>query len=69
MAAIPEIVGEGGVLLEPQDEESWAEAILRVHQDNRHAAELSARALERARDFSADKSARQWIHVYEEVST
>lgn len=69
MAAIPEIVGEGGVLLDPQDEESWAEAILRVHQDNRHAAGLSARALERARDFSADKSARQWIHVYEEVST
>ena len=68
-AAIPEIVGDGGILLDPLDEESWAEAILKVHRDKRHAAGLSAKGLERARYFSPDKSARQWIHVYEEVST
>lgn len=68
-AAIPEIVADGGVLLDPLDEAPWAEAILRIHRDKRHAAELSARALERAPAFSPDKSARQWVQVYEEVST
>lgn len=68
MTAIPEIVGDGGVLLDPLDEGSWAEAILKVHQDTRHAARLSAKALERARDFSPDKSAMQWVHVYAEMS-
>ena len=68
-AAIPEIVGDGGILLDPLDEESWAEAILRINQDRRYAAGLSTKGLERAREFSPDKSARQWIHVYEEVST
>jgi glycosyltransferase involved in cell wall biosynthesis len=68
VTAIPEVVGDGGVLLDPADEGSWAEAILRLHSDTRHAARLSAKALERAREFSPEQSARQWVQVYEEVT-
>jgi glycosyltransferase involved in cell wall biosynthesis len=67
MSAIPETVGSGGLLVDPRDEEAWAEAILRVLGDPAEARDLSRRGIERARAFSAERSASQLIRLYEEV--
>lgn len=68
LSAIPEVVGSGGLLLDPKDERAWADAILRILRDPDVRRDLSRRGVERARDFSAARSAKQVLRVYEEVS-
>jgi len=67
LSAIPEVVGGGGLLIDPRDESGWAEAILRVLRDNAFASDLSRRGIERAQAFSAARSAERTIRVYEEA--
>jgi len=67
VSSIPEVVGDGGLLLDPRDEAAWADGILRIFQDPRFATELSRRAQERSKAFSAERSAAQVMRVYEEV--
>lgn len=67
LTAIPEIVGTGGLLINPSEEAEWADAILRILQEPASARELSARGLARSRDFSPRKSADQTLRVYDEV--
>ncbi len=67
LAAIPEVVGNGGLLLDPRDEEAWADAVLRVFQDLSFARDLSVRGIERSRAFSAQRSAEQILRVYGEL--
>ena len=67
LTVIPEIVGDGGLLLDPADEEAWADAILRIIQEEGFARELSRRGIERSHAFSAVKSADQTLRIYREV--
>ncbi len=67
LSAIPEVVGSGGVLLDPRDEAAWAETILRVLHDPTYSSDLSRRGIERSRSFSAERSAREVVSIYEEV--
>lgn len=66
-SAIPEIVSSGGTLLPPDDEGAWADEILRIMDDEAHARQLATRGLERAKSFSAVRSACQTVAVYEDV--
>jgi glycosyltransferase involved in cell wall biosynthesis len=67
LTVLPEIVGEGGLLLDPQDEAGWSDAILRILQDETFAGELGRRGIERSHAFSAAKSAEQTLRIYREV--
>ncbi|HYT00872.1 MAG TPA: glycosyltransferase family 1 protein [Thermoplasmata archaeon] len=67
-SVLPEIVGSGGELVDPTDEDGWAETILRVLDDPHQASRLSRGGQERAKFFSASRSADQVVRVYEEVS-
>ncbi|HEX9341263.1 MAG TPA: glycosyltransferase family 1 protein [Thermoplasmata archaeon] len=67
-SVMPEIVGPGGELVDPADEEAWAEAVLRILDDPRVASDLSRRGLTRATFFSASRSADQVVEVYGQVS-
>jgi alpha-1,3-rhamnosyl/mannosyltransferase len=51
--ALPEVVGDAGVLVEPDDQEAWATELLRLLDDPEHHARLVAAGLERAGQFSA----------------
>lgn len=68
LTAIPEVVGQGGLLLDPRDEVGWAEAILRILRDPEAAKVLSRRGIERSKAFSAVRSAERILRIYEEVS-
>lgn len=68
LTAIPEIVGDGGWLLDPSDEAAWANAILRILGDPDVARDLSRRGIARSHDFSAVTSATRILGIYEEVS-
>lgn len=67
LTAIPELVGSGGVLLDPHDEGAWADALLRILGDPALAGTLSRRGIERSKAFSAARSAEQVLRIYEEV--
>lgn len=56
--SLPEVVGDAGVYFDPFDVESIAGAITEMVSDDTLRARLSARAVERAREFTWERAAR-----------
>jgi len=65
--AIPEVAGDGAILVPPTDQSAILEATLRVLRDDELRADLSARGLRRAELFSWDKSAMQLLEIYRQL--
>jgi glycosyltransferase involved in cell wall biosynthesis len=49
--ALPEVVGDAGVLASPEDADAWAQAVDRIAHDDAWAQERAAAGLDRARAF------------------
>jgi glycosyltransferase involved in cell wall biosynthesis len=56
--SLPEVVGDGGILLDPHDVDGFARALHEVADDPGRAAELGRRAVEQARRFTWETTAR-----------
>ncbi len=67
-ASIPEVVGESGVLLDPDDPRRWADAIVRVITDPVLRARLRQDGLARAAMFTWERTARITLDVYQRVA-
>lgn len=67
-SALPEAVGDCGLLVPPEDPDALACALARVLDDGELAADLRERGRERARRFTWDESARRTLAVYREVA-
>jgi glycosyltransferase involved in cell wall biosynthesis len=65
--AIPEVVGQAGLLVDPQDVGGWAEALARVWTEEALRADLRARGLERTALFTWGKAAQETLAVYREA--
>ena len=63
-SSLPEVVGEGGILVEPTDVESLAEAMEALLTDDALRAELRQQALVQAAKFSWEKTALGTLAVY-----
>ena len=63
-SSLPEVVGDAGVLVEPDAVADLATALARVLGDGDYRADLSSRGLARAAGFSWDKATRQTVGVY-----
>ncbi|MDF2441670.1 MAG: hypothetical protein JWN98_2654 [Abditibacteriota bacterium] len=63
-ASLPEVAGDAGIVLPPQDTQAWADALHRLltHEDER--ALWSERGLARAQQFSWQRTARETLDVY-----
>jgi glycosyltransferase involved in cell wall biosynthesis len=66
-ASIPEVVGDAGVLLSPDDAEGMAGALIQLATDEGFRDELSRRALAQAARFSWERTARETLVAYQEV--
>ena len=66
--ALPEVVRQAGILVDPESEEEIAEGILALVQDSGLRQELSRRGLVRARDFSWDNTARTTWQVLQSAA-
>lgn len=64
-AALPEVVGDAGILIDPHDAEALSAALARVLDDAQLRANLRARSLVRARHFSWEATARRTIESYQ----
>jgi len=62
--AVPEVVGDAGLLVDPDDSEAWANAIDRAFGDEQLRLELVERGLKRATDFAPMPCAERLAAVY-----
>lgn len=67
VSSLPEIAGEAGLLVDPEDPRAIAAALQRVLDDGRLADELRARGRARVAQFSWDRCAAETAAVYEEL--
>jgi glycosyltransferase involved in cell wall biosynthesis len=63
-SSLPEVLGDAGALLPPDDPAAWAEALRRARHDAAWRAEARARGLARAESFSWDETARATVASY-----
>jgi glycosyltransferase involved in cell wall biosynthesis len=63
-SSIPEVVGGAGILLDPDEEPGWADAIERVLDDSALAGRLRDAGLARAAEFSWERTAEATAAIY-----
>ncbi|GAA3664443.1 glycosyltransferase family 1 protein [Yimella sp. RIT 621] len=66
-SSIPEVVGDAGLTVAPLDVVGFANALLRVIEDRGLRAELCARGVERAAEFSWTRTAEATLEVYRDA--
>lgn len=67
MSSLPEIVGDRGMMVSPNDHEKLAELIMKILSDQQLRTELSTYCLQRADLFSWKKTGLQTMKVYNSV--
>jgi glycosyltransferase involved in cell wall biosynthesis len=65
--SLPEVVGDAGILLDPNDVRGFANAMNRVLHEPGLRDDLRARALERAKAFSWERTARELLDACVEL--
>ena len=63
-SSLPEVVGDAGVLLGPDDQDGLCQAMLDLHARPELRASLAGKSLRRARRFSWEENVRQTVEVY-----
>lgn len=66
-ASLPEVVGDAGLLIDPDDPATMAEVYWRIARDAALRAELRAAGRRQAQTFTWERTARQTLEVYEAV--
>lgn len=66
-SSLPEVVGEAGISVDPQDSEDLAAAMAKVLKDGGLQEEMRAKGKEQARKFSWERTAKETVAVYESV--
>jgi glycosyltransferase involved in cell wall biosynthesis len=63
-ASLPEVVGDAGLMLAPDDDSGWAAALKRVWTDAPYRLELADRGVRQARQFTWQTTSRQIAQAY-----
>jgi len=66
--AIPEVVGDAAILVEPKDVEAFVQAIQRLYDDPTEAQGFINKGLERVRQFSCTASAKSMLERIEALA-
>jgi glycosyltransferase involved in cell wall biosynthesis len=66
-ASLPEVVGQAGLMLAPDDVPGWAAALQRVWTDAAYRAELADQCVRQAQQFSWQSTARQIARAYRDL--
>lgn len=67
--SLPEVCGNAAVYAEPDDDATWADAILRLEQDPQHRDALRAAGLAQAATFSWEDAARRFLSEIDRIRT
>ena len=63
-SSLPEVVGDAGILLSPDDQDGLCQAILNLHTHPGQRTQLAEKSLQQARQFSWTKNVSQTVEVY-----
>lgn len=66
-SSLPEVVGDAGMLLDPDETEAWLDASVRLSRDEAARNRLADLGRERAARFTWEACARQTLAVYRRV--
>lgn len=66
-SSLPEVVGEAGILLAPENEQMWADKMIEVSRNANLRQRMKADGLNQAKKFSWDETAKKTIEVYKKV--
>jgi glycosyltransferase involved in cell wall biosynthesis len=66
-SSLPEVVGNAGLLVKPNDSHELAEAMIQVLSHRSLSLELTAKGLQRSKLFSWEQTAKETLKVYREV--
>jgi glycosyltransferase involved in cell wall biosynthesis len=64
VSSLPEVVGDAALFVSPDDVDGLAAALHRVWHDEALRADLRARGIARAREFSWERTARMTLDAY-----
>jgi glycosyltransferase involved in cell wall biosynthesis len=67
VSSLPEVVGDAGVLVPPNDVEQIALEMARLLMDRNRAREMAERGVRRAKEFSLERFANGILHVYDDA--
>jgi len=67
VSSMPEIVGDAGLLVEPDSEGALIDAMVEVLADPGLSATMAAKGLERAKQFTWERTASETLRVYQHV--
>jgi glycosyltransferase involved in cell wall biosynthesis len=67
VSAMPEVVGDAGVLVDPNNAEEIAQAVCHLYNDSIYYQKLAEKGLSRVKSFTWEKTAEQIAQKYEEL--
>jgi len=67
-SALPEVLGDAAILLDPHDSEAWTQAILSVHGDEALRADMAAKGEAQAARYSWTQSALKFLALAKDVA-
>jgi glycosyltransferase involved in cell wall biosynthesis len=67
LSAIPEVVGDAGALVDPNNAYALADALSKVLSEKSYRDDLVAKGIVRAAEFSWERCARETLAVYQQV--
>jgi glycosyltransferase involved in cell wall biosynthesis len=68
VSSLPEVTGDAAILVDPYDVDSIVSGVGRVLDDPALAASLRRKGLQRAREFSWQRSVEKTLQVYRDVA-
>ncbi|MDD3928062.1 MAG: glycosyltransferase family 1 protein [bacterium] len=68
VSSLPEVVGDAGLMVSPDDIEGLAQTMGRVLKDEYLRQQMSLKGLERARQFSWEKTAHRMLDMFSSVA-
>jgi glycosyltransferase involved in cell wall biosynthesis len=69
VSSLPEVAGDAGLCLDPNDVDAWAETMRRVLGDPALRANMRQQSLRQARLFSWERAARETLAVYHKATS
>ncbi|WP_048187969.1 glycosyltransferase family 4 protein [Methanobacterium paludis] len=65
--SLPEVVGDAGIMIDPQDVDLMADKMYEVFTNNSLKEELVKKGLEQSKRFNWEDSAKKTLEIYEEI--
>lgn len=66
--SLPEIVGAAGIILPPENAQSWAAALTQVLSDEEKRGKMKTAGLQQAKKFRWETAAMQTLEIYQQVA-